>query len=649
MRPLSIAARLYLLIGLSTIALAAVIAAALTGSSEMVAAGHKLHDRGAVVVEETSRLALLFEEQEQLVGRAPGEIDRDLMRRYRARFNDLSKELSEELIRLAPFAQALGENDAFRLTSLFGEYRRLAGGVFDFADDFVQDKASDILNGPLSLTASQIDAVIDQLMETAARAADAEEEALSRTRDRMIWTIVGVSGLGVTLFNGLGIYVARRLTRQLGQIIAEMKALSVGDLDDQLAAGKDLDELGAMARALQVFRFEMVASRQMAVEVRRSHEHLARAQRIAGVGSLEQDVDTRRLNWSAEACRMFGVNQDEIQDSVDYFYGFIHPDDREKVRTAASQLPSGIVPPPLEYRIIRADGVTRVIYRESEILYGETGRPVRRTITFKDITEVREAQGRQKELEQQLLHSQKLEALGTLAGGVAHDLNNTLVPILALSKLILHELPEDNPTRGDVEIVVRASERARDLVRQILAFSRKQDLVKQNVDLVQVTREALQMLRAGLPSTIEIVEQIGEVPPVFGDAGELHQVIVNLVTNAAQAIGGEVGRIRVRLYETSPRQSSPGTKSGSCVCLSVSDTGQGMGQATIGRIFEPFFTTKGVGEGSGLGLSVVYGILTRHGGDIAVCSKLGEGSEFTLSLPAVRQQQATAPLDTVAA
>ena len=346
---------------------------------------------------------------------------------------------------------------------------------------------------------------------------------------------------------------------------------------------------------------------------------------------------------------MFGVNQDEVEHSVEYFYGFIHPDDREKVRTAASHLSSGITPPRLEYRIIRRDGAVRVLCRESEILCDEAQHPLHRIVTFKDVTEVREAQERQKELERQLLHSQKLEALGTLAGGVAHDLNNTLVPIVALSKLMLHDLPKDNPTRGDLEVVVRASERARDLVKQILAFSRKQDLVKQDVDLAKVVREALQMLRASLPSTIEIIEQIGEVSLVFGDAGELHQVIINLVTNAAQAIGGEVGRIRVRLYQTSPQQSSAGTESGSRVCLAISDTGHGMDQATIERIFEPFFTTKGVGEGSGLGLAVVHGILTRHGGNIAVCSEPGEGSEFTFSLPAVSQQHTAAPFDTIAA
>jgi signal transduction histidine kinase len=208
------------------------------------------------------------------------------------------------------------------------------------------------------------------------------------------------------------------------------------------------------------------------------------------------------------------------------------------------------------------------------------------------------------------MHSQKLEALGTLAGGVAHDLNNTLVPILALSKLALDEIPEDSAVRGDIETIIRATERARDLVKQILAFSRKQDLVKQEVDLARVARDALQMLRPSLPSTIQIVDEIREAPLLLGNAGELHQVVVNLVTNAAHAIAGDVGRVTVWLRGSSQHLEL----ADHFARLSIADTGCGMDEATIGRIFEPFFTTKEVGEGTGLGLSVVHGIVARHGG-----------------------------------
>jgi len=647
MRQLTIATRLYLLIGLSTLTLVTVIAAALVGSGEMVTAGRNLHDQGAVVIQKVSRLALLFEEQEQLVGRAPAEIDRERLRQYRARFDRLSEELSDDLRRGAPLFDASVENAVSRLTVAFAAFRTDANAVFDFAQDFVQDRASDVLDGTLSSTIAEIDAILDGLLEAAAKTSDAEVEALSVARQSMVWTILGVSVLAVIIFNGFGIYIARRLTRELGRIITEMRALSAGDLESQMPARAERDEIGAMARALDVFRFEMAAGRQMAAELRRNQEHLARAQRIAGVGSLEQDVETRRLKWSAETCRMFGVSPDDVDESVDYFYRFIHPEDCELVKAEASKLASGTAPPPLEYRIIRPDGAVRTIYRESEILCDETGRPLRRIITFKETTETRAAQERERELERQLMHSQKLEALGTLAGGVAHDLNNTLVPILALSKLALDELPAENAVRGDIETIIRASERARDLVKQILAFSRKKDTAEEQVDLARVTREALRMLRASLPTTIQIVDQIAQVPAVLGDPSELHQVIVNLVTNAAHAIGGAVGKITVRLGDADKRR--PPTQEATIVCLTIADTGCGMSAATLDRIFEPFFTTKGVGEGTGLGLSVVHGIITRHGGKIAVRSALGNGSEFALSFPIAAQNRGTAESDAIAA
>jgi PAS domain S-box-containing protein len=386
-----------------------------------------------------------------------------------------------------------------------------------------------------------------------------------------------------------------------------------------------------------------------AAELRRSKEELARVLRISGVGSVARDLRTGHLEWSAEACRIFGLNEDDNKHTREFFYSLVHPDDRAKVRAEVERSQQGTASPPLEYRIIRPSGEVRVVYRENDVVLDGAGRPVSRFSVFKDITEAHAAQEREKELQRQLLHSQKLEALGTLAGGVAHDLNNTLVPILALSKLALEDLPSDSQVRSDIETIVRATERARDLVKQILAFSRKQDLVKREVDLARVTRDALQMLRASVPATIQILDQILEVPRLFGDAGELHQVIVNLVTNAAHAIGGDFGKITVRLWGAAERQASPRPEAGSSVFLSVADTGCGMDERTVERIFEPFFTTKGVGDGTGLGLSVVHGIITRHSGTITVRSKPGEGSEFTLMLPAITQAGESAQAKAAAA
>jgi signal transduction histidine kinase len=326
------------------------------------------------------------------------------------------------------------------------------------------------------------------------------------------------------------------------------------------------------------------------------------------------------------------------------------PEDRERLRYQIAACIEGQQQTVMEYRIRRPDGRIRVLYRDVEVMRDDTGQPLKLIGVIRDVTDLREAERRRDELERELMHSQKLEALGTLAGGVAHDLNNTLLPILALSKLALDELPEASPVRGDIEVIIRASEHARDVVKQILAFSRKQDLVKREVDLVAVTREALRMLRAGLPATIQIIEQIAPAPPLFGDASELHQVIVNLVTNAAQAIGGGVGRIIVRIWAASePPNSVEAVQGRPAVYLSVADTGCGIDRVTVDRIFEPFFTTKEVGEGSGLGLSVVHGIVTGHGGAIVVHSQPGEGTQFILSFPAIDRRSQERQIETAAA
>jgi PAS domain S-box-containing protein len=645
---LTVASRLYLPIGLSTLALLMIVGATLVGSGKMLSAGRSLYDQGVLAIEQTSRLALLFEEQEQLVGRAPADIDRNRIAQYRARFEYLSEKLSFHLARLAPVADSLTPNGTARLPSLFGEYSTEAGVVFDLSGDFLQDKANDVLNGRLSVLTHEIDAILDELLDAAAKAAGTEVAILSHAREGMIWTIAGVSLFGVLVFNGMGVYVARRLTRDLGRIIAEMRALSAGDLDSQMAVDGDPDEIGGMARALEVFKFEIIAGQQMAAEVRRSQEHLARAQRIARMGSDFRNLRTDEAEWSDELYRIFGVSRDTFVPSTPSLLELVHPDDRAMVLSTREQVKKGICPDPFEHRIVRPDGSVRHIRRECELIRDEAGNPACLTGTCHDVTEIRAAQSREKDLERQLMHSQKLEALGTLAGGVAHDLNNTLVPILALSKVALDELPKESPVRSDLEIIMRASERARDLVKQILAFSRKRDLGREEVDLAWVARDALQMLRASVPATTQFVDEVLEVPPVFGDAGELHQVIVNLLTNAAQAIGGGVGRINVKVWETAQQHFSNG-ETAPAVCVSVTDTGCGMDEATLDRIFEPFFTTKAVGEGTGLGLSVVHGIATRHGGMITARSTPGKGSEFTLSLPASSQPQVKRHGEAVAA
>jgi PAS domain S-box-containing protein len=241
-----------------------------------------------------------------------------------------------------------------------------------------------------------------------------------------------------------------------------------------------------------------------------------------------------------------------------------------------------------------------------------------------DISAVKLAEEEKRRLEEQLHHSQRLEGLGTLAGGAAHEINNSLVPVIALTKVVLGRAAEDSKDRRSLSLVLRGAERARELVSQILAFSRKAEHRQESIDVAAVVGEALRLLSATVPSSIRLEQEIAPVPAVLGDANQLHQVIVNLVANAAQAIGETPGVITIRL-EDLPAEHA--------LRLSVADTGCGMSEATKTRIFEPFFTTKEVGKGTGLGLAVVHGIIKDHGGTIAVESTEGVGTRFDIVLP----------------
>jgi PAS domain S-box-containing protein len=247
-----------------------------------------------------------------------------------------------------------------------------------------------------------------------------------------------------------------------------------------------------------------------------------------------------------------------------------------------------------------------------------------------DITEIKRVEAERRALQEQLHHSQKLEALGTLAGGAAHEVNNALVPVIALTKMMAGKQPAGSRERRNLDMVLTGAERSRDLVKQILAFSRKEEArPQQSVNVGAVLREALALMRATAPTSIRFKEEIAPTPAITGDPSQLKQVIVNMVTNAVQAIGQAQGSITV--------SSQPDADS-ALLRLSVADTGCGMDEATMARVFEPFFTTKPVGEGTGLGLSVAYGIVKAHGGRIEVTSTPGQGSRFDIFLPVTPAQ-----------
>jgi PAS domain S-box-containing protein len=256
-------------------------------------------------------------------------------------------------------------------------------------------------------------------------------------------------------------------------------------------------------------------------------------------------------------------------------------------------------------------------------------------IICRDVTDERAAETERERLEATLRQALKMEAVGTLAGGIAHDFNNVLLPMMMLTQLTLNRLPPDSRERLDLGRVLAAQRRAKALVGQILAFSRGSSAEYVEVDMAAICRETLHLLRATLPATVTLVEQLGEVGHVRADPTQLQQVLMNLCSNAAQAMPSGKGTVTVRLDEAAldAGELPDGLRPGRHCRLVVSDDGSGIPPGIVERIFDPFFTTKEVGVGTGLGLSVVHGIVTAHHGAIVVTTEIGRGTAFTILLP----------------
>jgi two-component system, cell cycle sensor histidine kinase and response regulator CckA len=369
---------------------------------------------------------------------------------------------------------------------------------------------------------------------------------------------------------------------------------------------------------------------------------LEKAQEVAHIGSWVADLDgSGRLGWSSETHRIFGVPVSEFGGRLESFYAFVHEDDRADVRAAAEAATRGEKPYDVEHRIVTSGGV-RWVHGKADVLRDAEGSAVRMIGTVQDITERRE-------LEEQLHHAQKLEALGRLAGGIAHDLNNALTAIAGYSELTLNALPGDHPVRDDVDEIRRAAGRATSVTRQLLAFSRKQPLEPRVFDLNEVVGNLARLLERLLGPEIQLETVLfGGLPPIHADPGQIEQVIINLAVNARDAMP-EGGRIALATsVEHIARGSGRGAAQippGAYVVLRVADTGHGMSREVQARVFEPFFTTKPAGKGTGLGLSMVWGTVKQSGGFIFLESEPGRGTTFRLCFPAAAAQDPGKPVD----
>ena len=321
----------------------------------------------------------------------------------------------------------------------------------------------------------------------------------------------------------------------------------------------------------------------------------------------------------------------------------VHPDDRERAAADWRRSVSAGTPFNLEFRFLRADASVVWVLGQSVPFLTANGEVAGQIGAITDISRSKLIEAEHASLEAQVREAQKMTAIGTLAGGIAHDFNNIIATILGNAELVRQDVEGNTAALVSVEEIRKAGVRGRDLVRQILSFSRREAIERVVVDLAPVVQETARLLRSTLPAKVSLSVQCApDAPCVLANEGQIKQILINIATNAMQAMRGRDGLIEIGLgqvtvsAELSNLAGKSGLKQGQqALCMTISDNGPGMDAAVLARIFDPFFTTKPVGEGTGLGMSVVHGIILSHDGAITVQSLPGLGATFTIYLPAV--------------
>ncbi|MGH7321738.1 MAG: GAF domain-containing protein [Candidatus Rokuibacteriota bacterium] len=408
------------------------------------------------------------------------------------------------------------------------------------------------------------------------------------------------------------------------------------------------DPSGAIVGTLGIIK-DLTERRRTEEGLRESEERFRSAFEYSEIGMALQGVDGRYLRVNRALCEMVGYAESELLEMT--WQSLTHPEDldtedSQRLRSWSNRAYQ------IEKRYLHKQGHPVWVLANVSLVRARDGAPLYFIAQIQDVSERKRAEEVRQELEAQLRQSQKMEAVGRLAGGVAHDFNNLLTVIRGRSDLLLLQLQPDAPLRRHVELLRQTADRAATLTQQLLAFSRKQMLQPKILDLNLVVAAIKKMLRRLIGEHIDLVLHL---EPALGrvkaDPGQLEQVILNLAVNARDAMlqGGRltISTADVELDAMFVRQN-PGAQPGSFVRLSVSDTGIGMDSGTQAHLFEPFFTTKGVGQGTGLGLATVYGIVKQSGGYIAVESTPGHGTTFTIYLPRVEGPEAPLGAETPA-
>ena len=365
----------------------------------------------------------------------------------------------------------------------------------------------------------------------------------------------------------------------------------------------------------------------------------------ANVGLWDWDLITNKVRFSVEWKKQIGYEDHEIGNEFKEWENRVHPDDLEptleKVQHSIAKINQNHQS---EFRFRHKDNSYRWILAQASIVPDENGRPIKMIGSHIDITERKLADEEKMNLQNKLAQAQKMESIGNLAGGIAHDFNNILSSIIGFTELALDDVAIGTPLEDNLQEVYTAGKRARDLVRQILAFARQSDEKLKPIRVDIIAYEVIKLLRSSIPATVEIRESIESQSTIMGNTTQIHQLFMNLCTNAGYSMEDEGGILEISLkdivVDKDVYNKKLDLKYGKYIELSVSDTGTGIPSEILDSIFDPYFTTKGLGEGTGMGLAMVHSIVESYGGKITVESKIEEGTTFTIYLPIIRERQA---------
>ncbi len=492
-------------------------------------------------------------------------------------------------------------------------------------------------------------ALLEDLGYRVAEAADGREglDIFERERPDLV-----LADLMMPTMGGLSMIAALRDKNPETPVIVISGAGTVRDAVDSLRLGAwdyvmkpaaDAEALDIIirrtlekARLVRENRLYREHLEQTAEALRTSEERYALAVQGANDGIWDLDLSTGTAYHSPRWNRILGYDENEIPGSYLEWENRIHPDDHQKVMETQKAYLEGRIPVlEMELRLRHKDGSYRWVLSRGACLRDPSGKPYRMAGSLTDITE-------RKMLEQQLLQSQRIESIGILAGGVAHEFNNLLTSISGFGQILQESIPaDDDLSRESIGNVLKATERAAELTRSLLAFSRKQTIKPEPVRVDAIIGNFGKLIQRVIGEDIEIIVNLsGENLLVKVDVGQMEQVLVNLATNARDAMprGGRLfittSKVAVK-KGSEPRYDLP--VPGEYALISFADTGMGIDKKSLGKIFEPFYTTKEVGKGIGLGLSLVHGIIKQHNGSILVSSEKGKGTTFNLYLPLIKE------------